>query len=270
MRRTKAPLLVLVAGLSPAAVLAQQDCTDIHATSGWRTLQFEAGAGTVVDSISGGWTVDRANFAQVGAAGHTGNAAARLAPFAGFKANQAHPFGALLMHDGNGKVSAVSVGTVMPSSQVQMRINDSDQSLADNAGKLTVCFRNGGGQAARSAPAASAARSGGLSPACQQEDAAIKRQKGELDAWRRELSQERRSLGRERRRLQDNENTLSFSYPTDGNPYAERAYNYNVSEHRRNVNEYNRRQAAFDREVDDFNRESARYNRRVEALNSCR
>lgn len=256
--------------LSLPAVAGASDCVDISSQRSWVPLRFEGGGGGVVRSISGSWTVDARSYPRVGAGGHTGDAAARLAPFASSKVVGWANFGALLMRDAGGNIRPVSVGTVIPGGTTHFRINDSDQSLGDNQGALRVCFNVGGTATAPVAAAASATAGAGRSAACQAEDAALARQAEQLKRWRSEVNGEKRRLDRERRRLQQNDNTLSYSHPTDDNPYAARAYDYKVAQHEREVREHNRRNDALNRDMDELNREIDRYNRRVEANRLCR
>jgi hypothetical protein len=80
-------------------------------------------------------------YAPVGASGHMGSDAQALSQYSQYKYSQSYPFGALLL--GNGRdYFWIQTGSRFASalSSIDMRINDSDRSLGDNAGSLTVCF----------------------------------------------------------------------------------------------------------------------------------
>lgn len=116
-------------------------CVVVDSRMGWQ--KFDLGREVNgVQSISGGWSVDRRNYAPVGAAGHMGRDAEALSPYSQYKYNQRYPFGALLLGDGR-EYRWIQQGSrfAYPLKSIDMRINDADKSLGDNSGSLRVCFR---------------------------------------------------------------------------------------------------------------------------------
>ncbi len=118
-------------------------CVSVDSKLGWQHFNF-SGNFTKVASISGGWSVDSRSYSAVGASGHTGNDAELLTPYNQYKFDQNFPFGALLMGSGQGTLwiqDSTSLSSA-PFGAVDMRINDADNALGDNEGKLEVCFGN--------------------------------------------------------------------------------------------------------------------------------
>jgi hypothetical protein len=115
-------------------------CVTVSSRSGWQRFNF-ARSITGVRSISGGWSVDARMYAPVGASGHMGRDAQALSPYSQYKYSQNYPFGALLLWTGR-EYFWIQPGSRFASvlSSIDMRINDSDGSLGDNGGSLTVCF----------------------------------------------------------------------------------------------------------------------------------
>lgn len=139
MRPFAASLLALAAALAAPAA-AQSECTRVDSRQGWQSLSFAGQPGMEVRSIRGGWTVDALNYPPVGAEGHLGSAAERLAPFGKYKAVVGAPFGVLLARSPGGSIYIVREGWRVPDWNLQLRINDSDATLGDNQGSLSVCF----------------------------------------------------------------------------------------------------------------------------------
>jgi hypothetical protein len=118
-------------------------CVSVDSRQGWRRFNLPRNF-TKIASISGGWSVDTARYTSVGASGHTGRDAELLTPYNNSKFDQRFPFGALLMGSGQGTlwIQSPSSFSSAPFGAVDMRINDADNSLGDNAGALQVCFSN--------------------------------------------------------------------------------------------------------------------------------
>lgn len=115
-------------------------CVSVSATKGWQTFRFERPVSRIA-SIKGGWSVDDARYARVGAAGHTGKDAKRLAPHGKLKFDAGEPFGALLIAEGSSHRPATApMSLAAATTDVKLRINDADAALGDNGGALTVCF----------------------------------------------------------------------------------------------------------------------------------
>ncbi|MGJ8616516.1 MAG: hypothetical protein ACSHWS_06715 [Sulfitobacter sp.] len=107
----------------------------------WR-LQRDMGIGPMP-----GWTVDAAKYDRVGPSGHSGFAAEELAPFNAYKFDQKWPFGALIMRTEQGdryhvKTSATAKSLSEHTRYLDMRINDGDNALGDNAGEVMVCIKD--------------------------------------------------------------------------------------------------------------------------------
>jgi len=115
-------------------------CVTVSSRSGWQHFNL-ARSVTGVRSISGGWSVDARMYAPVGASGHMGMDAQALSPYSQYKYSQNYPFGALLLGTGR-EYFWIQPGSRLASafSSIDLRINDSDGSLGDNSGSLTVCF----------------------------------------------------------------------------------------------------------------------------------
>ena len=88
-----------------------------------------------------GWSVDARTYPKVGLAGHTGEAARRLEPYAGYKALRSAPFGALLIAAPGLDARPVPTTSVsLPSVKfLDFRINDSAPALGDNDGAVVTC-----------------------------------------------------------------------------------------------------------------------------------
>jgi hypothetical protein len=142
------PLAVLAPMACAGAALAAPHCVTVDARKGWQ--KFKIPLANWIVSISGAWTVDAAKLASVGAEGHLGAAAQKLAPFAQHKYLKDAPFGAPLITQLDEILvaralrrlpgEAAKVGRMRGANEVYLRINDGDQALGDNAGALTVCF----------------------------------------------------------------------------------------------------------------------------------
>jgi hypothetical protein len=156
-RRTIATAEALIAAaclsLATGAAQAQtsRDCLYVDSRQGWQALPAPAGA--VVDlAADGEWTVWDGTQPPVNLKGHVGAAADELAPWTGYKYDQSYPFGAMLYRGANGKVgSFADLATRLWLGQatgreidaigaIELRINDGDNALDDNAGRIRVCL----------------------------------------------------------------------------------------------------------------------------------
>jgi hypothetical protein len=129
---------------------------------------LNAGDKFYVDYSGGSWTVDYKNFPYVGPAGYTADIDKTIAP--GYKVDASEPYGYLLGEVGNGKEIRIGDNsgpfTADASGFLSLRINDSDPTLRDNDGAITVSLRgtataaatingnNGNNPAALNVPAA--------------------------------------------------------------------------------------------------------------------
>ena len=119
--------------------------TSISATTGWQqtTLYLNAGDKFYVDYRGGSWTVDYKNFPYVGPGGYSADIDKTIA--AGYKFDSSVPYGYLLGKVGTGDVIFVGVKggpfTADVSGFLSLRINDTDTTLGDNDGAITVNLR---------------------------------------------------------------------------------------------------------------------------------
>jgi len=91
-------------------------------------------------SIGGSWTVDSANYGAVNPA--DGHNSAALEQYAQYKYDQRFAFGKLLwFSEDDNAIYGPTNGVFMMHSGMQFRINDSDATLADNAGEAKVCAK---------------------------------------------------------------------------------------------------------------------------------
>ncbi|HLO84078.1 MAG TPA: hypothetical protein VK203_03550 [Nostocaceae cyanobacterium] len=122
-------------------VRARDKCFDVSSKKGWQ--YFDLGTNYNGISITGGWTVDSRNYATVGPQGHNEPG---LEPYNQYKYDKNLPFGALLVDiptDSHGYIWVRGFQKLPKQiSQTAIRINDSDNSLGDNSGVLTVCFHD--------------------------------------------------------------------------------------------------------------------------------
>ena len=156
-RRTiaSARVLAAAAALSLIAASAQaqnsRDCLYVDSRQGWQALP--APEGEVIDlSADGEWTVWDGAQPPVNLKGHVGKAADELAPWTGYKYDQSYPFGAMLYRSANGKVASFAeLATRLWLGQatgreisdigaIELRINDGDDALDDNSGRIRVCL----------------------------------------------------------------------------------------------------------------------------------
>lgn len=134
-----------------AAAQTSRDCLYVDAKQGWQTLP--APTGEVFDlSADGEWTVWDGSQPPVNLKGHVGEAANELAIWNGYKFDQSHPFGAMLYRKPDGQVgSFADLATKLWLGQatgreigaigaLELRINDADSGLHNNAGRIRVCL----------------------------------------------------------------------------------------------------------------------------------
>jgi Ricin-type beta-trefoil lectin domain len=120
---------------------AREVCAEVDARAGWKTYELAPGTSLVgVSSVSGTWSVDDKNYPRVGPEGY-------LNPNLNeqYKYDRKYPFGALLMVDPGQGYTQIKGSQMLPkpiTDRITLRINDSDSSLGDNGGTLTVCFGN--------------------------------------------------------------------------------------------------------------------------------
>lgn len=116
-------------------------CFNVSSRQGWQYFNFPT-TFTRITSIEGSWSVDSRSYASVGAYGHTGESANRLAPYNQYKYDQKYPFGRLLVDIPNYGYISIDHPQTLPRgiNSTAMRINDQDNALEDNAGSLRVCF----------------------------------------------------------------------------------------------------------------------------------
>jgi hypothetical protein len=130
-------------GTPPA--IGGSNATSISSTSGWQQtgLYLNAGDKFYVDYRGGSWTVDYKNFPYVGPGGYSADIDKTIA--AGYKFDSSVPYGYLLGKVGTGNVIFVGVKggpfTADVSGFLSLRINDTDTTLGDNDGAITVGLR---------------------------------------------------------------------------------------------------------------------------------
>lgn len=140
-----------IMGAGAAEAQSSRDCLYVDSRQGWQGLP--APSGEVFDlSADGEWTVLKASQPPVNLKGHLGKAADELAIWTAYKYDQSHPFGVMLYRGPDGKVgSFADLATRLWLGQatgreisaigaIELRINDSDSSLQDNAGRIRVCL----------------------------------------------------------------------------------------------------------------------------------
>jgi hypothetical protein len=116
--------------------------TSVSSQTGWQGtgLYLNAGDKFYVDYSGGSWTVDYKNFPHVGPAGYTADIDKTIAP--AYKFDASVPYGYLLGEVGNGE--EIRIGdksgpfTANAGGFLSLRINDSDTTLGDNDGAITV------------------------------------------------------------------------------------------------------------------------------------
>ena len=140
-----------LASTGASAQQVSRDCLYVDARQGWQTLP--APSGSVIDvSADGEWTVWGGAQPPVNLKGHIGAAANELSPWTAYKYDQSFPFGAMLFRAPDGKVgSFADLATRLWLGQatgrevdaigaLELRINDGDSALDNNAGRIRVCL----------------------------------------------------------------------------------------------------------------------------------
>jgi len=143
--------MALVLATGPAQAQTSRDCLYVDSRQGWQALP--APEGEVIDlSADGEWTVWEGSQPPVNLKGHVGKAADELAPWTGYKYDQSYPFGAMLYRGANGKVASFAeLATRLWLGQatgreisgigaIELRINDGDDALDNNSGRIRVCL----------------------------------------------------------------------------------------------------------------------------------
>jgi FecR protein len=124
--------------------------TSISSQIGWQRtgLYLNVGDKFYVDYRGGSWTVDYKNFPHVGPGGYTTDVDKTIAP--GYKFDASLPYGYLLGEVGGGKDIRIGNNsgpfTADASGFLSLRINDSDATLGDNDGAITVQLQGGSTQ----------------------------------------------------------------------------------------------------------------------------
>ena len=126
-------------------VISAPGVTSISSTMGWQqtSLYLNAGDKFYVDYRGGSWTVDYKNFPYVGPGGYSADIDKTIA--AGYKFDSSVPYAYLLGKVGTGNV--IPIGdkggpfTADVSGFLSLRINDTDTTLGDNDGAITVALR---------------------------------------------------------------------------------------------------------------------------------
>lgn len=276
----KLRLLAIALGLTacwlsaPAHASDYQECMNISALMGWQEVYFEHDLMPRISGYNGQWTVDSQNYSPVSPTGHLGDAAARLEPFSQYKYSPQYNFGALLVRSREAPHRVVQGAINLPlwSRYMQFRINDSDNTLGDNAGQIRICFAPQEGRArfpdvaSQPAPAASASTS---SVACSQARAALDAENSDLDAWQRELRGIERDLDRRREEIEETERYLSLG--SGGDPYGitEQARRNREAMHAERVREYNNDVSEYRAEMRQYNRAVEAFNQRLAEVRSC-
>lgn len=123
---------------------AQSQVVTVQANKNWQTFIFEQPVNSIT-SITGGWSVDGANYTVVSSNGHIGDSAKSLKPFEDYKFDKKYPFGRLLgflPYPGHHGHMDIIGPMVFENSftEIRLRINDSKEALGDNTGSLTITF----------------------------------------------------------------------------------------------------------------------------------
>jgi len=130
-------------GTPPA--MSAPGVTSISSTMGWQqtSLYLNAGDKFYVDYQGGSWTVDYKNFPYVGSGGYSADIDKTIA--AGYKFDSSVPYAYLMGKVGSGNVILIGNRggpfTAGVSGFLSLRINDTDSTLGDNDGAITVGLR---------------------------------------------------------------------------------------------------------------------------------
>lgn len=136
--------------LLPAAHAEEQKaCLVVESTKGWQSLTIPAGYLDDYIDIAGYWTIDSQALPLTNADGHLA-AEDLLKPHAHNKYHQKFIFGALLVNIGKkiGNFGFLSYNVdkwsegyrKFPGETIRFRINDSDETLSNNDGRIRVCL----------------------------------------------------------------------------------------------------------------------------------
>lgn len=157
-------LSFLITSKAFGVAVVVRDCAKVDAKKGLQNLTFRHPI-YEIEKVYGKWTVDKLNYAGVGASGHTGSDAQRLAPYNQYKKDQNYPFGALLLKGKQGFIH-IDGPMMIPSNQqpISGNFQINDTAFSDNDGSLTVCFTYGSSVSNFSVPLALYEKSGGILP----------------------------------------------------------------------------------------------------------
>jgi len=123
------------------------NATSISSTSGWQQsgLYLNAGDKFYVDYRGGSWTVDYTKFPYVGPSGYSSDIDKTIDHGSNAKIDTSVPYGYLLGTVGNGKETPIGnysgPFTADANGYLSLRINDTDSTLGDNDGAITVNLR---------------------------------------------------------------------------------------------------------------------------------
>lgn len=144
--------LTVFLSLMAGPVLAGDICHDVDAKTGWQTISFPMG---IVDTIfaKGTWSVDAGASALVGPQGYNGDVGQALIDAGPIRPFTSAPYGALLYHiEANGRDDVgpwrIFKNTLdqagpfrMNGGIISFRINEADDALSNNTGKIEICAR---------------------------------------------------------------------------------------------------------------------------------
>lgn len=130
---------------NPATAPAPVSCINVDSRRGWQKVWLWSGA-TRITSINGGWSADSNSLPFVGALGHPPAAIPHLEMSGQSRYLGQIPYGALLVGDGQNIVWIPHPGYIsnqlkLPLAFADLRINEADNSLWNNAGEIRVCFQ---------------------------------------------------------------------------------------------------------------------------------
>ena len=280
----KTVMMLAAAGLaSMGAAFAQaQVCVDISSRQGWQEVHFEGGRQARLVSIEGGWTVDSNAYSRVGAVGHLGDAAARLEPFSGYKYRPQFNFGALLARSSANTVRIVRAepGMSLWAEGTQFRINDSDATLGDNSGVLTLCFAEAKNEARSTSSSEPGVQSGsaGSSPAitngqssasCQAELDDLALLNDELAEWEGELRRTQRALDQRLAEIEETARYLSTGVGSDPSGLGAQARQTSLDLHNERVRAYNRDADSYEADSGHYREALNGYTFRLRQAQSC-
>lgn len=118
-------------------------CASVNSRSGWNEFEFPSEFRSI-SYVGGSWSVDKNRLFPVGAEGYVELWESGLNVPAWRYTEQAPTGGLLIEDDSRGLLWETQPGNLSkPHRKIRMRINESDEHLADNHGAVTVCFSPG-------------------------------------------------------------------------------------------------------------------------------